>query len=161
MNREAAVHQTHGDAPEHWDPDIRIEKVTSVLPIVEDVSYAPAVATQHGSSAILAEDVSEVVIPFLRMESPVPTMCDPQEGRISNFTTGEHVHVWCNRCVNFLNPGAATHNSCPDCRILRTIMQLSQRWFDFMWDYRMDMETMESFSATRAVLQSMATIMDA
>ena len=23
---------THGEAPEHWDPDIRIEKVTSVLP---------------------------------------------------------------------------------------------------------------------------------
>ena len=32
MDLEAAVHQTHGDAPEHWDPDIRIEKVTSVLP---------------------------------------------------------------------------------------------------------------------------------
>ena len=32
MDLEAEVHQTHGDAPEDWDPDIRIEKVTSVLP---------------------------------------------------------------------------------------------------------------------------------
>ena len=32
MDLEAAVHQTHGDVLEHWDPDIRIEKVTRVLP---------------------------------------------------------------------------------------------------------------------------------
>jgi hypothetical protein len=116
----------------------------SGAPIVEDVSYPPTVATEDGSSAMLAEDVLEVVIPFLTMEPPAHTMRGPKEGRTSNFTTGEHVHVWCDRCANFESPCAATHNACPDCRILRTIMQLSRRWFEFMWDYRMDMETAES-----------------
>ena len=112
--------------------------------IVEDVSYPPADATEHGSSAMLAEDVLEVVIPFLTMKPPALTMCGPKEGRTQILITGEHVHVWCDRCANFETPCAVTHNACPDCRILRTIMQLSRRWFEFMWDYRMDMETAES-----------------
>ena len=32
MDLEAAVHQTYGDAPQDWDPDIRIEKVADVTP---------------------------------------------------------------------------------------------------------------------------------
>ena len=32
MDFEAAVYQTHGDAPQDWDSDIRIEKITNVTP---------------------------------------------------------------------------------------------------------------------------------
>ena len=32
MDVEATVHQTYGDAPEGWVPDIRIEKVANVAP---------------------------------------------------------------------------------------------------------------------------------
>ena len=104
----------------------------------QDLSYPPAAATEHGLSAMLAEDILEVVIPFLTIEPPGLTMCDPKEGRTPLLTTGEHMHVWCERCANFETPCAATHDACPDCMILRTMMQLSRRWFDFMWDYRKD-----------------------
>ena len=67
------------------------------------------------------------------MKPPALTMCGP-----TDVITGEHVHVWCDRCANFETPCAVTHNACPDCRILRTIMQLSRHWYEFMWDYRMD-----------------------
>ena len=82
--------------------------------------------------------VLELVIPFLTMEPPALTMCGPKEG---------NVYVWCDRCANLCLTYpccAATHNACPHCRSLRTIMQLSRRWCEFMWDYRMDMETAES-----------------
>ena len=102
--------------------------------IVEDVSYPPADATEHGSSATLAEDVLEIVIPFLTMERPGYTMCDRKEGRTPSVITGEHLHVWCDRCAHSEIPCAATHNTCMDCRIVRTIVQLSRRWKEFMWE---------------------------
>ena len=103
--------------------------------IIEDVSSPPAFATKHGSSAMLAEDVLEVVIPFLTMTPPAHTVCDAKEGRTPITTAGEHVHVWCHRCANLhiSHHCAATHDACPDCRILRTIIQLSRRWNEFMW----------------------------
>jgi hypothetical protein len=108
----------------------------SDAPIVEDVSSPPPAATEHSSSATLAEDVLEVVIPFLTMECPWHTMCDPKEGRTPIFKTGEHVHIWCYTCANlpYDHHCAATHDACPDCRILRTITQLSFRWTEFMWE---------------------------
>jgi hypothetical protein len=103
---------------------------------VEDVSSPPPVATEHSSSATLSEDVLEVVIPFLTMNRPAHTMCDPKEGCTPILKTGEHVHIWCYTCANLPcdHHCAATHDACPDCRILRTIIQVSLRWEKFMWD---------------------------
>ena len=114
--------------------------------IIEDVSSPPAFATKHGSSAMLAEDVLEVVIPFLTMTPPAYIACDAKEGCTPITITGEHVHVWCHRCENLhiSHHCAATHDACPDCRILRTILQLSRRWHDFTWGYRAILEPFES-----------------
>ena len=103
----------------------------------QGVSYPPADATEHGSSATITEDLLQVVIPFLTMKPAGLTMCGP-----TDVITGEHVHVWCDRCANFETPCAVTHNACPDCRILRTIMQLSRHWEEFTWDYHVDMKCM-------------------
>ena len=91
---------------------------------------------KHGTSAILAEDVFEDVIPFLVMESPAHTMCVPKEGRTPVCNTGEHFHVWCHICADLTDNHhcAAMHDACQDCRILRTILQLSRRWENFIWE---------------------------
>ena len=108
----------------------------SGAPIVEDVSFPPAVATEHRLTSIMVEDLLEVVIPFLTMSTPAHSLCDRKEGRKPCFRTGEHFHIWCHRCANL--PGnqhcAATHDACQDCRILRTLLQLSWRWEMFMWE---------------------------
>ena len=106
----------------------------STATIAEEVSYPPADATEHGSNATLAEDVLEVVIPFLTMTPPAHTMCGPEDLNLP----GDHMHVWCHRCANFGTHCAVTHNACSDCRILRTMMQLSERWHDFMWEHHME-----------------------
>jgi len=111
----------------------------SVASIIKDVSYPLAAVTEHGSGAMLAEDLFEVLIPFLTTETPAYFECGAKKTRIPILITAEHVHVWCDRCVvnfdaNFERSHASTHDACPDCRILRTIMQLSRRWFEFIWD---------------------------
>ena len=99
-----------------------------------DISFT--IKRQHGSTAMLAEDILEVVIPFLTVEPPSMTICDAEPP--PTFTTEGHFHVWCETCAWFKTPCAATHDECSDCRILRTMMQLSRRWSSFMWDYRTD-----------------------
>ena len=102
-----------------------------------DISFT--IKRQHGSTAMLAEDILEVVIPFLTVEPPSMTICDAKEADTPTFTIGGHIHVWCESCATFETPCAATHDECSDCRILRTMMQLSWRWSSFMWDYRKDL----------------------
>ena len=83
---------------------------------------------------MLAEDVLEVVIPFLTMTPPAHTMCGPEDLNLP----GDHMHVWCHRCAIVGPHSAVTHNACSDCRIFRTMMQLSERWHDFMWEHHME-----------------------
>ena len=109
---------------------------SSGAPIVEDVSSPPAVATEHGLTSIIAEDVLEVVIPFLTMSAPAHSLCDRNKNRTPCIRTGEHFHIWCYRCANLPDNqhSAATHDACQDCRIVRTLIQLSERWQMFMWE---------------------------
>ena len=108
----------------------------SGAPIVGDVSSPPAAATEHGLTSTIAEDVLEVVIPFLTMNAPAHSLCDPKEGRTPGLRTGEHFHVWCHICADLTDNHhcAAMHDACQDCRILRTILQLSRRWENFIWE---------------------------
>ena len=96
----------------------------------------------------LTEDVLEIVIPFMVMESPAHTMCGPKEGRTPICKTGEHVHVWCRNCAELPidHHCGATHDACPDCRTLRTIIPLSRRWEEYMWG-RMEHVDVFSFPA--------------
>ena len=95
-----------------------------------------AVGTKHGSNAILIEEVLEIVIPFLVMKAPGHTVCDQKEGRTPVLKSGEHLHVWCYACAELPSyyHCEATHDACPDCRTVRTIIQLSRRWEGYMWD---------------------------
>ena len=102
-----------------------------------DISFT--IKQQHGSTAILAEDILGIVIPFLTVEPPAITSCDAKEACTPTFTTGGHIHVCCETCATLETPCTATHDECSDCRILRTMMQLSWRWTFFMWDYRTDL----------------------
>ena len=95
-----------------------------------DISFT--IKRQHGSTAMLAEDILEVVIPFLTVEPPAMTICDAKEAGTPTFTIEGHIHVWCESCATLKTPCAATHDECSDCRILRTMMQLSWRWCFFM-----------------------------
>ena len=99
-------------------------------------SSPTAVATERAWSATIIEDVLENIIPFLTIEEPAHTMCDPKPGRRFVLRSGEHVHIWCHTCAYLRNGHhcAATHEACQDCTILRTIIQLSWRWNDFMWE---------------------------
>ena len=114
--------------------------VMSTGPHMEEVhapgDVTPAVGTKHGSNAILTEDELEIVIPFLVMKAPAYTMCDQKEGRTPILKSGEHMHVWCFGCAELpsYHHCEATHDACPDCRTLRTIIQLSRRWEGYMWD---------------------------
>jgi hypothetical protein len=122
----------------HGPGDVTIDVINVHSPSGRDklTDATPAVGTKHGSNAMLAEDVLEIVIPFLVMESPAHTMCDPKEGRTPICKTGEHVHVWCRSCAELPidHHCGATHDACPDCRTLRTITQLSRRWDGSMWE---------------------------
>ena len=93
-------------------------------------------STEHERSAMIIEDVLVDIIPFLTMETPAHTLCDPKPGWTPMLRTGEHAHIWCHRCANLPDRHhcAATHNACEDCTIIRTIIQLSRRWDEFMWE---------------------------
>ena len=110
-----------------------------VLNMMADAQRIATDGDAHGSTAMLAEDILEVVIPFLTVEPPAMTICDAKEAGTPTFTTGGHIHVCCETCATLETPCTAPRDECSDCRILRTMMQLSWRWTFFMWDYRTDL----------------------
>ena len=114
-------------------------------------SSPPAVATEYGWSATIIEDVLGNIIPFLTMEEPAHTLCDPMPGRTPALRTGEHVHIWCYECADLLDAHhcAANFNACEDCTIIRTILQLSPRWHRFMWERFPDQPDEFIFRSTR------------
>ena len=102
----------------------------------QSTQSSPPNAIEHGWNATIIEDVLEHIIPFMTMERPGHTMCDPKPGCTPVLITGEHVHIWCYTCANssVSRHCAASFNACQDCRILRTLLQLSRRWSFFMWE---------------------------
>ena len=67
------------------------------------------------------------------------------------------MHVWCRTCADGFTEhphnSPAMHKACADCRIVRSILELSWRWHHFMWEvYRVDMETVETYGS-REVLE--------
>ena len=109
---------------------------------LSEQSSPSAGATEHCWSATIIEDVLENIIPFLTMEGPAFTMCDHKPGRTFCLQDGRHMHVWCHTCANlpFEYHCTATYETCQGCQILRTIIQLSRRWDEFMWERYTEME---------------------
>ena len=103
---------------------------------LSEKSSPSAGVAEHGWSATINEDLLENIIPCLTMQQPAHTLCDVIPGRTPKFTCGDHMHIWCHKCANLpdWHHRAAMFETCQDCRILRTILQLSQRWRAYIWD---------------------------
>ena len=78
-----------------------------------------------------AEELLKDVMPFLAMNIHWLTMCD-------NSTQCRIANAWCYECSE-LRDGhkrSETCEACPECKNLRSIIQLSRHWNEVMWKQR-------------------------
>ena len=83
------------------------------------------------ASAMLVEELLKDVIPFLAMDIHWLTVCD-------NSTQCKIDNAWCYECSE-LRDGhkrSETCEVCPECKNLKSIIQLSRHWNEVMWKQR-------------------------